>query len=72
MERNHLYSRVVREAANRLGSHGQLASLLGVSHDQLMRWSTGVEEPPLDVFLAGLDLIADGQLGAARKARRAP
>jgi DNA-binding transcriptional regulator YdaS (Cro superfamily) len=65
MNRQERYSRVLREAAQRLGGEAELAALAGVSPEQISRWSAGGEIAPLEVFLAGLDAIAYGR--AARK-----
>lgn len=61
MERQERYSRVIREAAERLGGEGRLAALLGVPGAQVSRWASGEEEAPLEAFLAGLDVIAHGR-----------
>ena len=58
MEQQKLYSLVLREAARALGD-ARLAASLTVSPSQLRRWLGGAEIP-LAVFLASLDIIADG------------
>lgn len=61
MQRQERYSRVIRGAAERLGGEARLAALLGVPGARVRRWASGEEEPPLEAFLAGLDVIANGR-----------
>jgi len=58
VEQRKLYSSVLREAAHTVGD-ARLAAFLGVEPPQLRRWLGG-GEIPLEIFLASLDVIADG------------
>lgn len=69
MDSRHRYSRVIRAAAQTLGSEGELASHLGVSRDQLARWASGIDPAPFEAFLAGLDVIARGSFARKRRIR---
>ena len=69
MDRQERYSRVIREAAETLGGEAVFASFLGVSPGQLARWLTGAEPAPLEVFLAGLDVVARGPFARKRRVR---
>ena len=60
MNRKERYSRLVREAVQRVGSEAQLAALLGVPVARLHRWAEGEETPPFEAFLASLDFVAHG------------
>lgn len=60
MDQRTRYSHTLWQAAAALGSQARLANFLGVSEDKLMRWLSGEELAPLDVFLNSLDLVADG------------
>jgi hypothetical protein len=65
----HRYSRILRAAAEALGSEGELAAHLGVSPDQLARWASGIDPAPFEAFLAGLDVIARGSFARKRRIR---
>lgn len=69
VDRQERYSRVIREAAETLGSEELFASFLGVSPEQLGRWLSGAESAPLEVFLAGLDVVARGPFARKRQIR---
>ena len=58
MEQQKLYSSVLHEAALAVGA-ARLAASLGVEPAQIRRWLGGAEIP-LEIFLASLDVIADG------------
>lgn len=72
MDRQKRYSRVLRSAAEALGSDASLASHLGVSAQQLARWTVGIEPAPFDAFIAGLDVVARGPFARKRRIRIAP
>ena len=69
MDRQHRYARVIRAAAEALGSEGKLAAHLGVSPEQLARWASGKEATPFEAFLAGLDVVARGTFARKRRIR---
>ncbi len=69
MHRRHRYARVVREAAERLGSESALAGFFGVSDDQLSRWADGLEPVPFEAFVAGLDVVSRGPFARRRRIR---
>jgi hypothetical protein len=54
------YTTVLRQAAEVLGGADRLATFLETGSEQLERWLNGAETPPLPIFLATLDVIADG------------
>jgi hypothetical protein len=58
VEQQKLYWSVLHEAAQAVGG-ATLAAFLGVEPRQLGRWLGGAEIP-LGIFLASLDIIADG------------
>ena len=60
MEQQKLYSSVLHEAARAVG-HARLAAFLGVEPAELRGWLRGAEIP-FEIFLASLDVIADGPL----------
>lgn len=69
MDRQERYSRVLRAAAETLGSERALASHLGVTSAQLARWSSGSEPAPFEAFLAGLDVVSRGSFARKRRIR---
>jgi len=67
-----VHSRAIRRAARCCGSLDALATRLGVSRARLGLYAEGVEEAPMDVFLAVVDVILDDEvarLGRAHPAR---
>jgi hypothetical protein len=66
------YSETLRLAADVLGSRGQLAACLRVSRRALDAWIAGDRTPPLPVFLAALDVVADGPFAEERALARGP
>jgi hypothetical protein len=57
------------EALQVVGDMSRLAALLGVRKEKLCGWLCGEEQPPLEVFLSALDLIADGPYVDSRRIR---
>lgn len=57
IERKLLYGRTISQAAQASGGHRMLASRLGVSPGELMRWMRGSEMPPVSVFLECMDIL---------------
>jgi hypothetical protein len=55
-----IYSDTLREASLALGGAAPLASRLGVPVEAVDKWISGGEEPPLQVFLESLEIIAEG------------
>ena len=61
-----VYSRCLHRAAQRAGGLRALSRLLHVPKDDLLRYMTGVEQPPRPVFLAAIDIVvATGPLPVA-------
>jgi len=53
-----VYARTVREA-ERLVGREELRRALKVEQAQLDKWLSGVEEPPLSVFLCTVDIVLE-------------
>ena len=58
-------TRTLALAARTLGGFENLAALLDVGHEQLLRWSRGEESAPNEVFLRALDIVAAGRTHTA-------
>lgn len=58
-----VYARTLQRACEVLGGIQQLSNHLRVPTSALNRWMSGEEDPPLDVFLAAVDVVL---LGAER------
>lgn len=52
-----MFARTLHRACEILGGMPQLAMHLKVPELDLHRWVEAVEEPPLDVFLAAVDVV---------------
>jgi hypothetical protein len=63
MARSSTYTRTLQHASDTAGGHQALARALGVDPAELSRWIRGVDFPPFKVFLAALDVIANGPYG---------
>lgn len=66
------YSQTLRLAADVLGGRAHLAACLRVSRRALDAWIAGDKTPPLHVFLAALDVVADGPFAEERALARVP
>jgi hypothetical protein len=55
--RQNTYARAMHRACLILGGAAQLASHLKVSETALRAWLNGVDEPPLDIFLAAVEIL---------------
>jgi len=53
-------TRTLGLALRTLGSRERLAQHLGVTVERLEGWLEGRQEPPTDVYLRALDLVARG------------
>jgi len=71
MARSSNYTRTLQHASDTAGGHQALARALGVDPEELSRWIRGVDFPPFKVFLAALDIIANGPYGIAPPGMRA-
>jgi DNA-binding transcriptional regulator YdaS (Cro superfamily) len=63
-----VYARTLHRACEVVGGLDALSRHLGASNAAITRWIGGFEQPPLDKFLAAVDivLLADGPgLGSA-------
>ena len=72
MGRRTPYSQTLRLAADVLGSRAHLAACLRVPRRALDAWIAGDTRPPLHVFLAALDVVADGPYAEERALARVP
>lgn len=62
-----VYARTLHRACEVLGGLDATSRHLGVPTIALTRWIGGVEQPPLDVFLAAVDVVLLGaEPGAGR------
>ena len=52
-----VYARTLHRACEMLGGVDALARQLNVSEATLTRWIGGLEQPPLDKFLAAVDIV---------------
>ena len=55
--RSTVFSRTLHRACQILGGVQALAAHLGCMAEDLERWMEGHEEPPLDMFLASVDVV---------------
>ena len=55
-----VYSRTLHRACEMLGGLDALGRHLGVPAAKVERWIGGVEEPPIHVFLAAVDIVLLG------------
>jgi hypothetical protein len=61
------YARTLRNAAHSAGGAERLAALLDVPARTVEMWLRGEQPPPLEAFLAALDVVADGPYARRRK-----
>lgn len=62
-----VYARTLHRACELLGGLDALSAELGAPAASLTRWIGGVEQPPLDIFLAAVDIVLLGaEAGAGR------
>ncbi len=71
MARSSTYTRTLQHASDTAGGHQALARRLGVAPAELSRWLRGVDFPPFKVFMAALDIIANGPYGVTPPEARA-
>ena len=55
-----VYVRTLYKAADLMGSRKALARQLRVPLADLERWMSGVEVPPMSVFLQAVDVVLEG------------
>ena len=60
MDQRARYAHVLSQAEQTLGGRARLAAFFHVSEERIDAWLSGVEIPPLEVFLGSLDVVADG------------
>ena len=65
------HTRTLQRASDTLGSSERLAILLDVPHAALVRWISGLEPAPHEVFVKALDIVAKGHSAAQDIADRA-
>ena len=71
MARSTTYTRTLQHASDTVGGHQALARALATDDSQVSRWLRGVDFPPFKVFLAALDIIANGPYGVPPQRLRA-
>lgn len=55
-----VYARTLHRACELLGGLDALSKELGVPAASLTRWIGGIETPPMEVFLAAVDIVLLG------------
>lgn len=55
-----VYARTLHRACELLGGLDALSTELGVPAASLTRWIGGLEKPPMEVFLAAVDIVLLG------------
>ena len=55
--RSTVFARTLHRACEILGGHDELAAHLQVAAAEMRLWMEGHDEPPLDVFLAAVDVV---------------
>ena len=55
-----VYARTLHRACELLGGLDALSRHLGVPAATIARWIGGIEEPPVEVFLAAVDIVLLG------------
>lgn len=70
MDGRGLYADSLRLAAETVGGVGRLAAVIHLPAEQLNAWISGNGIPPLEAFLAALDVIADGPFATEPKRTR--
>jgi hypothetical protein len=60
MDQRARYTSVLAGAERTVGGRARLAALFKVPPEKMDAWLRGAEIPPLEIFLASLDVIADG------------
>lgn len=55
--RSTVFARTLHRACEIVGGMAPLAAHLQVHEGDLQRWMEALEEPPLDVFLAAVDVV---------------
>jgi hypothetical protein len=63
------YTETLAFAAATIGGTRRLAEFLDVPRSALVRWLSGEEAPPHEVFLNALDVIADGPYASPERRR---
>lgn len=62
-----VYARTLHRACELLGGLDALSTELGVPASDIARWIGGIEPPPLEIFLAAVDIVLLGaEPGAGR------
>lgn len=64
--RSSTYARTLHRACVIVGGQGRLAAQLKVPDETLRAWLDGVDDPPLEVFLAAVEILLLGTENAAR------
>jgi predicted transcriptional regulator len=61
-----VHARALRKAAEIFGER-ELATDLGVTQEQLVRWMQGLEPPPDSAFLRVVDILSESALRELRQ-----
>jgi hypothetical protein len=65
------HMRTLQRAAETLGGVRELAELLGKPVADVQRWVDGKAQPPQDLFLVALDIVAGGRYAERPRRERA-
>ncbi len=52
-----VYARALQRAAEILGDEEVLAAFVGVPWEEVRRWTSGAQQPPIEAFLLAVDII---------------
>ena len=63
--RENAHIRTLRHALALVGGRHELASVLGVEEEQIVRWLDGEQEVPRSAFFDALDVVSKGAFAAA-------
>lgn len=69
MDQRARYAKALSRAEQILGSRARMAAFFRVPPEKIEAWVAGREQPPLEVFLTSLDVIADGPYAPRRRMR---
>ena len=67
---NQTYRNILSYAAAIAGNEQVLAERIGVHLQQLLRWTSGIEPVPADIFLRAVDVVSTATPEEIRRSRR--
>ena len=62
-----VYQQTMRRAAEIVGSDEVLAQRLGAAREDLLRWLSGEERPPMESFLRAVDIVVKDSMTRYQK-----